>query len=303
MNVLFIMEKWCDGVPDKGLTNNYHNLIGTFSNSAKGKFGTSFIDEIALNGSHIDNINKGIEKFDTIVFSFLGNSSVNPSIETCHRLAKSHKLCFVWPDTGYAWAQDKIKSLSKYLHISWGGEETGQLCDNHHFLWAPQDETLYYPTDKTINTSFVGSLNGYSDRGPYLAYVNRNELVVSVRGGQREEALTPLEYARVVRESKININFCESPSGKDQIKGRVIEIIASNSLLLEKKNAITPEFLTPGDDYVEFTTKEDMEEKIKHYLQNDDEREKIAASGYRKYLSSYSSEVYWDRVQEFFNGQ
>ena len=28
--VLFITEKWCDAIPEKGLTNNFHNLFGTF---------------------------------------------------------------------------------------------------------------------------------------------------------------------------------------------------------------------------------------------------------------------------------
>ena len=297
------MEKWCDGDPKKGITNNYHNLIGTFANSKKGKFSAAFIDEAALKGSHIDSLGEGIEEFDTIVVSFLGNSPVNPSLETCHRLAKTHKLCFVWPDTGYAWSQNKIKSLSDYLHVSWGGEDVGKLCSNHHFLWAPQDETLYYPDDKTLNVSFAGSLNGYSDRKPYLDYVNRNEPVVSIRGGQREEALTPLEYASVLRKSKININFCESPSGKDQMKGRVIEIIASDSLLLEKKNSITSKFLTPGKEYVEFTSKEDLEDKIKYYLHNDKERIEISSNGYNKYKDNYSSEIFWNKIQEFTHDQ
>jgi len=32
LKVLFVTEKWCDADPNKGLTNNYHNLFKTFKN-------------------------------------------------------------------------------------------------------------------------------------------------------------------------------------------------------------------------------------------------------------------------------
>lgn len=47
--VLFVTEKWCDADPSKGLTNNYHNLFKTFSNTfPEAQYNIVHLDEYSM---------------------------------------------------------------------------------------------------------------------------------------------------------------------------------------------------------------------------------------------------------------
>ena len=303
--LIFITEKWCDGDPSRGLTNNFHNLFGSLESSNLDiSYDNYFVDEIASNGSHITYKTKEIidKEPEVVIISFLGNSPLNPDTTMVEELHKSGiKICIMWPDSGYPWALEMIESLgdSVKLHVSYGGERIKHLYDkNHLWLWAPQDERLFRPSKPRHTISFVGSLRGYSDRFHYLRYAVEKGAISAkdITGGQREKALSAEEYAQRIRSSTININFPESPSGKDQCKGRVIESIASMTLLLERKNEATPHLLDPGVDYVEFDGLEDFVSKIEYYKVNDKEANEIAASGYKRYKDKYSSNKFWTKV-------
>jgi spore maturation protein CgeB len=93
------------------------------------------------------------------------------------------------------------------------------------------------------------------------------------------------------------INFPESAKpGFDQIKGRVFETLASNSLLLERKNSITPRYLKPGVHYVEYEDQFDLLDKINYYSLHTEERDSIARNGKELYESAYNPKIFWDTI-------
>lgn len=221
---------------------------------------------------------------------------MNPSIDICHKLANNSRLFFMWPDTGYEWAQTKIRQLKDYTHISWAGEEVDLGVRNHKFLFTPEDDTLYFPDTKEYELSFVGSINGYRERYYYLHNLLNNNIKVKVCGGQREGKLTPEQYAYVIRRSKINLNFPESPSGIDQFKGRCLETIASKSLLLSRKSSVTSRYLKNEFDFLEFENLEDLYSKIKYLSENPKQLEYISENGFNTYKTKYSSKIFWEET-------
>ena len=305
--VLFVTEKWCDANPSMGLTNNYHNLFSTFKNRfPDNKYSIIHIDEYALRKKKaIDNfLIQHVEKTKPsyIIFSLLGRSSLNPEFETLALLReKGSKIIVMWPDVFPGWGINEIKSLNESaavdLHVCWGNESNiSEKIDNLIWLWAPQDETLYYPSEEKIsNVSFLGSVR-YPERQKYLKHLLLNAIEVLIDGGQREKGLPPTKYAELMRKSKISLNFPQGPDGVDQCKGRVWEIIASKSLLFERKNDKTSMFLVPSEDYVEFENEEDLVNKINFFLDNEDKMCYIIENAYRKYKSLYTSDVFWDKV-------
>lgn len=307
LKVLFITEKWCDGLPYKGLTNNFHNLFGTFKlNFPEIKFSMIHMDEVGhTHKTHIDSIIESVlEKTtpDFVIFSLLGKSNLNPTEHTYKILKnKNIKMIFMWPDVGIDWGKPQIENeLKNYadLHVCWGTEKNLNIDDKILWMWAPQSEKLYHPISeekKIINCSFVGSPR-YEERQKYLRYLIDRKLDVSIRGGQREESLTPEEYASIIRSSKISLNFPYCPSGFDQCKGRVWEILASRTLLLERKNIPTSLLLKPGVHYVEFINEKDLEEKINYYLKNNEERIAIQNNGYNFYMEKYNSKIFWNKI-------
>jgi len=121
---------------------------------------------------------------------------------------------------------------------------------------------------------------------------------IHIGGGQREEGLSAGRYAELMRHSKISINFPQGPDGYDQCKGRVWEILATKSLLLERKNDAIKNFLIPNVHYVEFENEEDLVEKIQYYLDNEKERSYIAQKGYDVYKKKYNATTFWGAIME-----
>jgi len=307
--VLFVTEKWCDANPQKGITNNYHNLFRTFKNTfPETQFNIVHMDEYSLiKKKHIDTfLPTLIDRVspDLVVFSLLGKSHLNPSdISYDHLRAKGCKTVFMWPDMFDGWGIPEIEDLNEKkfadLHVCWGSERNvGTNIDNLVWLWAPQDEGLYYPgEEQDINVSFLGSPR-YPERQKYLTHLVTNGIPVHIGGGQREEGLTPERYAQLMRQSKISLNFPEGPDGYDQCKGRVWEVLASKSLLLERKNSAIENYLKPNVHYVEFENEQDLVEKMNYYLDNEKERDYIATKGYEIYKKKYNAKVFWNKIME-----
>ena len=306
--VLFLTEKWCDGNPEMGLTNHYHNLFGSLKCTGLADVKVAHYDEIMYNSkTHFDLHAKRILSEHTpeiVVVSHLGQSYLNPSLKTYKEIRRRGiKLVFIWPDTR-EWIPDAINSLYDVanLQVSWGCEKPDDqpINNNHVWLWCPQDETIYFDDTKTVGASFMGSLNGYNNiRRNAINYLIQSGVPINVNGGQREKKLDFNEYAKLVRTAKINLNFSESAyPGIQQCKGRVIEIIGCNSLLLESQNEATKRRLTPNTHYIEFTSPNDLKDKVEYFLRNDRERQQIAQAGHECYKQKYSATVYWNTVFE-----
>ena len=309
--VLICCEKYADLNPDMKLTNSFHNIINTFSRSKPDHiFHLLHHDEANLvYNQHVDNILPNYCKawgIKSIQFILLGGASCNPSQETYQKLRdqKVH-LTFHWPDTGPGWGCDTINQLWNPLdlHISWDNPRSGfhsafPKRDNHLYLWVPQDPTYFYKDSvQDIPVSFVGSPR-YRDRQHCLSHLIKEIPSALVTGGQRESNLSPEKYAELIRRTKIGINFSLSPAMFYQTKGRIFEILASGSMLLELKNPSTSSLFEPGVDYVEFESAKEMVDKIRYYTEHEEERLKIAESGYKKYNEKYTAQKFWDRIIE-----
>lgn len=303
-HILFVTEKWFNGCPQLSFTNNFHNLFNTF-NSAVGEdfsWNTIHIDEsYSIYGKHVDEIilNYCLYNNVSVVFySLLGTDPRNPTIKTYQALKNAKiKQCFMWPDTA-GWAIEKIKELDSLsdLHISWDNPSIKIGYSNKHLsMWVPQDQFLFCPDEQNIDVNFSGSKH-QEDRIEYLNFLIKKLNSISIRGGQAEERLSPQLYAFLIRRSKINLNFPLHPFGFDQVKGRVFEVLASKSLLLEKANSETKKLLIPNEEYVEFYSPQDALGKIKYFLNNEEHRIDIARKGYEKYREKYSSDIFWKTI-------
>lgn len=298
------MERWCDANPKIGFTHNFNNYLATFGQFFKGIFHTLYLDEASvIYGMRVENV---LEQYctrynvDVIFFSLLGDSPLNPSAEVLERLKnRGIKFVFLWHDCGPGWALNTISNLIEMgLHIGVDHSDYKHKSMEHkNFVnyFVPQNNCLFFDDAKNIDSLFVGS-SRYPDRHIYLSYLSQNYPQLSIRGGHREEGLTIDGYARLMRHAKININFASHPLGLTQCKGRVFEALACKSLLLESEGSSTRELFAAGKDYIEFSSPEDLVSKIKFYTENEDERLKIAESGFGKYNELYTSDKFWEGI-------
>ena len=90
--------------------------------------------------------------------------------------------------------------------------------------------------------------------------------------------------------------FTENMEGILHIKGRVPEIISCKSFMLTQYFSHYSDFFKNNKEIVMFKNKEDLLKKIKYYLKNKEEREKIAESGQKKMIEKYSINI---KLKEF----
>lgn len=314
-NILFVTEKWCDADPNKGPTNHFHNLFATAKQS--GLFDR--IDNLFLEDAY--NANRTIDydiynyvldsdkKPDLVFFSYLGDSPLNPTFGALSYLCSENiPLLFLWPDITYDWAIQRIKSVDDYAtcHVLWDGRGLSEVNPKHFYTWTPQDTNLFYPIPwhkKDIDVSFLGSrADHYEERGPCLNFLKKelgDKLFIS--GGQREDKLSPVEYADLMRRSKITINFNRSPkpvSHQFQCKGRVFEALASNTLLLEP--AISPTYtltkLISGYHYLNYHTPQDILYHIRGCLSDLFRTETIATTGNIYFRQHLNNTIFWQNI-------
>ena len=85
------------------------------------------------------------------------------------------------------------------------------------------------------------------------------------------------------------------PNIKSGIPLRVWDILGSGGFLLTNYQAEIPYYFEEGKDLVCFDGIEDMRDKVRYYLSHEEERAKIARSGYEKVKEHHT---YVDRLSK-----
>jgi glycosyltransferase involved in cell wall biosynthesis len=105
-----------------------------------------------------------------------------------------------------------------------------------------------------------------------------------------------LEYAKAIQLSKINLGLlyegntdCTEP---DVITARSFEIPAAGGFMLHERTQVAEEYFEDGKECIFFDDLDDMIDKIRYYLDHDQERQAIALAGRKRCLESgYSTDV------------
>lgn len=148
---------------------------------------------------------------------------------------------------------------------------------------------------RDIDISFVGSIGDWPRRVEYIQFLREHGVNVTTGGGRFSGKFLPYEeYARAISRSKIALNFClHTGEVFPCMKGRVFEILQCGTCMFEDAGSETMKFLEPDKDFVMYEGKEDLVNKARYYLTHDEERQRIADSGYRKAIQLYNPRNFW----------
>ena len=104
----------------------------------------------------------------------------------------------------------------------------------------------------------------------------------------------------IFNQSKINLNFSASSieNMPDQIKARNFEVPCCGGFLLTRKVPHLEDFYEIGKEIVCYDNARDMIEKINYYLAHEDQRSKIAESGYKRTIKDHT---YENRFRDIFS--
>ena len=162
--------------------------------------------------------------------------------------------------------------------------------------WSRQNLSLNIP--KIYDVNFVGRC--YGEREEFIETLRKHKIKIATFGpgwkGENNRKFSQMEFINIFRQSKIVLNTSHSIDGLYTIKGRDFEAPGCGSLLLTKNSDEIREYFIPGKEIVTYKDVDDAAEKIKFYLKNDIEREKIAENGYKRVLKDHT---YEKRFEEF----
>lgn len=150
--------------------------------------------------------------------------------------------------------------------------------------------------EKKYDLTFVGTAR--QDRYALIKFLKENNINVRLFGTGWEKypdikeiylgQPNNTEMARIFNESKINLCFSKNFLGRLHLKGRIFEIGACGSFAVSEYYKTLGTIFKSKKEIVMFRTKEELLNKTKYYLENDNEREKIAEAMYKKINKKYN---------------
>ena len=295
-------DKWCDSNPNHGVSNNHNNITLSLASALpEAEISMLYYDEVMIKHSkHVDTILPFISA-DVFIFCFLGNSSINPSPHILEKL--QGKKIFIWPDTVYPELVDTIKSVNHVanLHVAFDGLPDRSIYPDDLLAKfagpdingiTPQNPQLFYPEKKEYDICFLGT--SHTNRPLYIRKLSSfRNCRVAIGGGQREGKLSPEKYAEVVRRSRMCINLSLSPSGKRQLKGRVMESMASKTCVIEEMPSPILTLLNTNQ-FIQIKSPHELADII--LCKTDGELTEITESAYDVYNSRCSPQAYWKNL-------
>lgn len=105
------------------------------------------------------------------------------------------------------------------------------------------------------------------------------------------------DAAEFNRQSRITVNFPRTGSyERFHVKGRVIEAGMAGCLLLEQKGSPTPLWFTPGTDYLEWQTADEVRWMVEHYAKHPEESQAIGWNLRAKVMAQHTPAHFWQRI-------
>lgn len=154
-----------------------------------------------------------------------------------------------------------------------------------------------FDAEKIYDVSFVGMPHG--NRIEILQQLVNGGIGVHVWGaGWTTGRVSLEEMVRIFNQTKINLNLSRC-SGSDilQIKARDFEVPGCGGFLMSGYNPDLKSYYEFGKEIETYHDAKELIEKIKYYLHHEEERERIAAAGYKRAQEAHS---YKHRFEDIF---
>lgn len=141
---------------------------------------------------------------------------------------------------------------------------------------------------KDIAVSFIGQ--NYGTREDTISYLKQNGIEIQAFGqGFAGGFLEIDKMIEIYNRSKITIGFSNILGLNYKIlKGRDFEVGLTGSFYLTEYNEELEEYFIEGEDIEFYRDNNELLEKIKFYLQNDEKRQKIADNFYNKCINNHT---------------
>ena len=203
------------------------------------------------------------------------------------QIANSKKLKIFWSiDSHYFGVLEKHKNLCKLLGVDILLNSTESYLPNFDGLvkksyWFPNSypDEVIFPKDieKTTDVGFCGN-----DR-PEIHYLDKFKI-------RKDLFVIGDDMVNAINSYKIHFN----KNIADDINYRTFETTGCGTFLLTNYTPGLEKLFDIGKEIVVYNDLNDLDNKVKYYLENEEEREKIANAGYER---SKTDHTYYERAK------
>ncbi|WP_323592454.1 CgeB family protein [Aliarcobacter butzleri] len=287
--VLYLAAKYDYGDKSRGLGYEEYNFYYTLKNmpdieiirfdfyTIYLKYGKEYANQMIKEVALLEGVDK-ILYLDYIDYNMMKDLSDNYPIETI--------LWLFDDDKRYPHTIELTKQFNKVVTTLQDRHKTRlEKGFNSHFA---ANHYLYkdFGLKKIYDVVFIGQ--NFGNREMYVNYLKSNGINVLALGrGWSEGRITQTQMIEIFNKAKIVLNFSSSAGHPELkfLKGRVFEIPATGSFLLTEECEELDDYFKVGIELERFSTKEEMLEKVRYYLENE---EQIAKNGKKKVLENYT---------------
>ena len=151
-----------------------------------------------------------------------------------------------------------------------------------YYLPNAYPDNLIYPKPEIKKIHDIGFCGNY---------VNRRDWIDSIPNIKNDIFVIGDDMVNAINSYKIHFNR----NMKDDINYRTFETLGCNTLLLTNQTENLENLFEIGKHLDVYTSKEDLNEKINHYIKNEDIRNKISEEGYKHVKENHT---YFNRVKQ-----
>lgn len=145
---------------------------------------------------------------------------------------------------------------------------------------------------RDIDVCFWGAIPLDSKREKYVQFLRDNGINVCTR----THRVSVEQYAKILNRSKICLSLGRDNESAGQLRKRSFEIMACGALLLEDASTDIGRLFEANTDFIIFHDEKELLEKIRYYLQHDEEARQVSRSGHVKIVRSFSAKKMWEDV-------
>lgn len=224
---------------------------------------------------------------DLVVFSKCEEISEN----TIKNIAEKFSTCYWYMDPLTSVREDYLRKASHCTFAAIAIENVvpafKKFNPNSFLVYEGFDHSVDSPVEieKQFDVSFIGSL--HSDRKQMLVGLSPDVCHITGAYGRT--------HAAAVSASKININISTSGGASD----RVFKVLAAGGFLLTTDWEGRQELFEDKKHLVIFSGKNDLQEKISYYLNNELERNEISNAGLSE-VSKYNRDAWAVNIVDLF---
>ena len=182
---------------------------------------------------------------------------------------------------GYNFVQESLSPIMEDLYRALPMDPNPDGVESREYLYAQ-----YVINRKITGLERADLIGAVAGQFPFDLFTQNREFTVdNLRNHGTVDYYTQMPL--VFRRSRINLNI-SLRSIKSGIPLRAFDIMGSGGFLLSNYQADYLEHFVPGEDFVYYESRENLLDKIGYYLEHEDERRAIAASGHDKVAAAHT---------------